>query len=366
MGDTWYRGEGVGVPTAMNGATAAHDLGDGMYLTDRQDVAKRYAEMRSPEPAGQRVYAVTVNTAGLKVLDLTRDERWQKYMQPLKPGMPSNETFIRQANENYGKFFQSFCQKYKINLNEYDAVIGPEYVRGGKQMVILAKGGKPAVLQLTVRKSFRVVLQPGATPTRTPTGALAYKGKIGAGLRTAGGVVATVAVSVLLSYIDMKLREWFAREEMKKLEPRIGHSISARTSEVAQILMDGGKPYANITVTVTTITNNIGLFTPAQEPTQSYPIIELAEVAISTRNLTSETSKHTFGIISPMDTETIVYSVPLELSKEEVDLYRAFILELRWYEDQLRGPISAEYVLQLSRERNELVERFNQAFALPD
>ncbi|HWA59593.1 MAG TPA: hypothetical protein VG692_20225, partial [Gemmatimonadales bacterium] len=71
-------------------------------------------------------------------------------------------------------------------------------------------------------------------------------------------------------------------------------------------------------------------------------------------------------IISPMDTETIVYSVPLELSKEEVDLYRAFVLELRWYEDQLRGPIAPDYVLQLSRERNELAERFNQAFAPPE
>lgn len=366
VGDVWFRGEGVGVAPASPGSTPAHDLGDGMYLTDRQDVAKRYAEMRSPEPAGQRVYSVTVNTGSLKVLDLTRDERWKQYMQPLKPGMPSNETFIKQANENYGKFFQSFCKQHKINLNDYDAVIGPEYVRGGKQMVILSKGGKPAPLQATVRGNFRVVMQPGATPTRMPTGALTFKGKIGAGLKTAGGAVATVAISALIGYLEGKLRERFAREEFKKLEPKIGKEIAARIREVAQILMDGGKPYANITITVTTVTNNLGYFTPAGEPGVSYPIIELADVAVSTRNLSSDTEKHTFGIISPMDTETIVYSVPLELSKEEVDLYRAFVLELRWYEDQLRGPIAPDYVLQLSRERNELAERFNQAFAPPE
>lgn len=361
--DTWFRGEGVGVAPATPGSTPAHDLGDGMYLTDNQDVAQRYAAMRSPDPAGQRVYSVSVPTGGLKVLDLTTDPRWKEYMGPIGPGLPSNESLIKRANENYGKFFESFCKTHKINLKDYDAVIGPEYVRGGKQMVILFKGGKPAVLQGTVRGNFKVVMVAGATPTRTPPGALTFKGKIGPGLRTAGVTVGTAAACLAIAYIDNKLREKFAQQEMKKLEPRIADRIYSKTKEVAEIQMNGGKPFANITVTVTTVYNNLGLFTPAQEPGVSYPIIELADVSISTRELNSTSHGHTNGLISPMDTDTQVYSIPLELSKPELDLYRAFVLELRWYDEAARGAVAREDLFRLTRDRDELIKRFDQAFA---
>ena len=42
MTDVWFRGEGVGVPTAKIGGVD-HDLSDGMYLTNDIEVAKTYA-----------------------------------------------------------------------------------------------------------------------------------------------------------------------------------------------------------------------------------------------------------------------------------------------------------------------------------
>ena len=36
--EIWYRGEGIGVPPSEPGKTA-HDLGDGMYLSDNEDIA---------------------------------------------------------------------------------------------------------------------------------------------------------------------------------------------------------------------------------------------------------------------------------------------------------------------------------------
>jgi len=353
------------VAPATPGSTPAHDLGDGMYLADSQDVAQRYAAMRSPDPAGQRVYTVSVPTGGLKVLDLTTDPRWKQYMGPIAPGLPSNESLIKRANENYGKFFESFCKTHKINLADYDAVVGPEYVRGGKQMVILFKGGKPSVLQGRVRGNFKVVMVAGATPTRTPPGALTFKGKIGPGLRTAGVAVGTTAAFLALAYIDNKLREKFAEGEMKKLEPKIAARIYSMTKEVAEIQVNGGKPFANITVSATTVYNNFGYFTPAQEPGASYPIIELADVSISTRNLNSTSHGHTNGLIAPTDTDTQVYSIPLELSKPEIELYRAFVLELQWYDEAARGAAAGEDLLRLTRDRDELMKRFDQVFARP-
>jgi hypothetical protein len=333
-----------------------------MYFADSQEVAQRYSSMRSPDPAGQRVYSVIIPLGGLKVLDLTTDVRWKQYMEPLGPGLPSNEQLIKRANENYGKFFDSFCKKYKINLNDYDAVIGPEHLRGGKQMVILFKNGKPSVLQSTVRQNFRVVLRPGATPTRTPPGALTFKGKIGPGMRAGGRMAVATGASLVIGWLDNKLRERFAEEELKKLEPRIAQSIQSQTREVARIQMDGGKPFANVTLTTTTIYNRIGIFTPAQEESVSYPIIELKGVAISTSDLKSNSRVRTEAIIAPMEEDTVVYSIPLELSKEEIELYRSFVMELQWYDDAARGSVTAAALMQLNQDRLQLLKRFEQTF----
>jgi hypothetical protein len=311
------------------------------------------------------VYSVNVPTENLKVLDLTKDPRWKQYMGPIGPGLPSNESLIKRANENYGKFFQSFCKQHKINLSEYDAVIGEEYVRGGKQMAILHKGGKPAPLQVTLRGKFQVVLQPGATPTRTPAGALTFKGKIGPGLRTAGATVTAAGIGLLFGWIESKLREKFAQEELKKMEPRIAAQIFARTREIAELQMNGGKPFANITITSTTIYNNFGYFTPAGEPGASYPIIELEGVKVSNQDLKSWTQTRTNGLVSPTETDIQVYSVPVELTKPEIELYRAFVLELKWYDDALRGSPAKEDLARLTRDRQQLLDRFNQAFANP-
>src|SRR5262245_48324355 len=208
MPDIWYRGEGVGVPQSTPGSTPAHDLGDGMYLTDRLDVAKKYAEIRATSIEGRRVYSVPVDLQGMRVLDLTTDPRWQKFMEPVAPGLPSNESLIRQANENYGKFFQSFVKKEKINLDEFDAVIGHEYVRGGKQVSILFKGSRPSSLQVRLRGTFRPVGESeGLITTSTPKLALSFKGKIGPGLKLVGGALAILGLELLIAWLKSKWKQ---------------------------------------------------------------------------------------------------------------------------------------------------------------
>jgi hypothetical protein len=86
--ETWYRGEGAGVPPTTPGGGALLDFGDGLYLTDTEDVARQYAKMRAPQEKDIRLWEVTIDRKGLgRVLDLTADPRWSKFMQePLVPG----------------------------------------------------------------------------------------------------------------------------------------------------------------------------------------------------------------------------------------------------------------------------------------
>jgi hypothetical protein len=61
------------------------------------------------------------------------------------------------ANENYGRFFEQFVRVNKIRIKEYDAVIGPECVRGGSQLAILHEDGRPSPLAIKIRGRLRPV-----------------------------------------------------------------------------------------------------------------------------------------------------------------------------------------------------------------
>lgn len=135
--ETWFRGEATGVGPAARGGVI-HDLGDGFYLTNDRGVAARYATMRAGgQPSTGRIISATFERSLLgRVLDLTRDRRWQLYMQTRTPTGVTHEQLIRQANQNYRVFFQAFLVDNNMRLVSFDAIIGPEYVRGGTQVCI--------------------------------------------------------------------------------------------------------------------------------------------------------------------------------------------------------------------------------------
>jgi hypothetical protein len=111
--ETWYRGEGSGVQPAQPGG-AVHDFGDGLYLTDDPAVAAQYAATRAASLQGSTpsVTAATFERPLLgKVLDLTADIRWKQYLA-------------------------EFLRKYNLQLESFDTIIGPEFVRGGNQICI--------------------------------------------------------------------------------------------------------------------------------------------------------------------------------------------------------------------------------------
>lgn len=150
----WLRGEAAGGPVSSPGGSI-HDFGDGMYLTDRFDVAKQYAETRTADPSRQLIVAVTVDFRGLKVLDLREDARWGDYFKD--PGGDRVKELIESGrmNELYGQTFNDFLKKNNIDRTKFDLIIGPEYVRGGLQMCVVQKGSSPSELAVRLRSQFK-------------------------------------------------------------------------------------------------------------------------------------------------------------------------------------------------------------------
>jgi len=158
MAETWFRGEAVGGPVSSPGGHI-HDFGDGMYLTDRYDIAKMYAETRAPGQVNlQRVVAIQLNTAEMgRVLDLRTDPRWTAYFNG--PGGKQALDIIKtgRMNEFYGESFENFLKVNKIYRDQYDAIVGPEYVRGGIQVCIVQNGNQPSSLATNIRAMFKDV-----------------------------------------------------------------------------------------------------------------------------------------------------------------------------------------------------------------
>jgi hypothetical protein len=163
MGDTWYRGQSSTVAPSKAGGSI-HDFGDGTYLTNSKEVAETYASTRAKSGGQAQVLTIHLERADLgRVLDLHKDPRWERFLQkPLVPNLPHTtpERLIKGANENYGRFFMDFVRQNNISLKNYDAVIGPEFVRGGSQLCLLHRDGQPSALAVQIR----LRLQPVGAP----------------------------------------------------------------------------------------------------------------------------------------------------------------------------------------------------------
>ncbi|TME47197.1 MAG: hypothetical protein E6I56_04845 [Chloroflexi bacterium] len=137
---TVYRGQAKGVPRVSHGQVI-HDFGDGLYLTDSEEVGRLYAGTRGKEvgTAGEVLKAELDPKVFGRVLDLRKDERWAKYLaeRPIPGSNDTIEDLIKFANEeNYNSLFEDFLRDNKISLADFDTIIGPEFVRGGSQICV--------------------------------------------------------------------------------------------------------------------------------------------------------------------------------------------------------------------------------------
>jgi hypothetical protein len=219
------------------------------YTSDRQ-VAKMYADSRAIDSGtGSRAYVARVDMSTMRVLDLTKDPRWKAYLSSQPTPQSSVEQLIRMANENYSRFFEAFLKNNKINLAHYDAVIGPEFVRGGKQMCVLLKVGKQtshhaairAVSEIFYANGKEVLLRPASPrPVQQLPSAiqvLTPKSRVG---RVAGNQAAAAMIGVALGGlaqwlggigIERKIRTEIETTHAKQIE-----AITARGEGVLLII----------------------------------------------------------------------------------------------------------------------------------
>ena len=259
--ETWFRGEGVGVAPARPGGHL-HDFGDGMYLTDREDIAKIYAQRRAPDVADQQVWMVQIERQSLGVvLDLTGDARWDQFMTaPLRKGQQSRLYYLRIKHELYDQFFREFVSVNKLNVQAYDAVIGPEYNLGGNQLCILHKSGLASKLNLRVRALFRPLTTLVRPTVNTQAGSLTIKVAIRAGsgkiqfLKGVGGFVASIGITILLSYlyskVMAKVQNSILQEKIKALDPEIQKSVETQKRQIFDLLASGVKAYVTVKIKV--------------------------------------------------------------------------------------------------------------------
>jgi hypothetical protein len=327
MGQTWFRGEAVGVVPIPADKTADHDIGDGMYLTDNKASAVQYADLRATDPAARRVFSVVIDQSSLRVLDLTADPRWQKDLRVVEPS-------IKAANVNYGRVFANFVKANAINLDQYDAVIGMDYVRGGRQMCILYKNARPTNLQSVIRSNFRPEpigaeppLDSGSITRRMPGGS----GGFGEGMMIVGFGLIDLALQLLAPIVqEWADKQWLDRQ-MTDLEPTIKEEIGKHAAATANLQSQGRKAFANITIEIqnSETRSEIGTI-------HNVPIMKLVGVSVSANevNLDQGVTKTTdYGTIKWIF-QQYTYSTQVAVSPTELALFKSLMLEYQFFDQQ--------------------------------
>jgi hypothetical protein len=381
VGHTWYRGEAVSKGLAKAG-TVENDIGDGMYLTDNEKVAQQYAKERAPSVEDKRVYSVKVKN--LRILDLTTDVRWKKHVSfPLNPAVANGDTIETSlknfpASGRYKEVFNSFLKANKINLKDFDAVVGLEYRLGGKQMCVLYNTSTSNDSITRLRTQFTPI---GATPTpATPAGHLKFGGKIGPGLKVAGsrigpgwkavgGALGLVAMNLLIQWLGAKYKakadEAKLNKELEALRPTILSAIPQHKEKALALLAAGKSAFATVRLSII-MTSDMDLDIGWMEnpPTLEKKFsVEITDKSFSNPDgsMTEDGSETEYGFATRLNRHYFKLSLTMTFEQEEIDLYRAYQKELAWYDDQIAKANNGFAGVHLAEDRYKLQAKFKAA-----
>jgi hypothetical protein len=365
MGETWYRGEVAGAAPAKPGAWL-HDIGEGMYLTDRRNVAEAYGPKRAVDPSTWRVYRAEIDLKGMRVLDLRTDPRW-KESTSIK-GVSFIERVVKSGgNEQYAKIFQNFLAQHKINLAQYDAVIGPEYVNGGNQICILNKGNQPSALAARIRATFRLdgPRVAARSSAKVTLGEIRFRGRFGQGLRVAGGSLALFGVGLLISILGhlllQKINRQILEKKLRALQPRIDADAQTRRKEVLALLADGKKAFANARFSVVTAVS----LDPEAGPVSSVPSLQYHGLTVSDKEINKQGPMQLKPVLADKwEHLPVTMSFPLTMPKEEVEAFATYRNALALYDEEIRRAQNAAEKARLTAEKVEAERQFQRALGL--
>lgn len=367
MSEIWFRGEGLSVIPAKAGGVT-NDIGDGMYLTDKIEVANQYAADRATSLDDRRVYSLKLPPGGMRVLDLTKDARWQKHMSsPFPPTDSSGKWTTLDAqlrshpsSSQYKTHFENFLKANNINLKDFDAIIGHEYRSGGKQMCILYKNGQPSPIQIKLRNLF--VPHGALATTKSPAGRLQFGGKIGTGLKIAGGTLVAFAVSILLGWLFGKMKKDDLEKQMEAHRPTIEKDVRLQKQNALNLLVEGKKPFATVHLTVMTTSAYDGGPDGSHTLEETDPVLRYvsAEITDTEINKVEKEEETKYG---DLEMKIVYYtaSLPLTFTPQEVELYRSYRRETEWFEEQIKTAPSAEDAQRLIKDKNNLNDQLNKA-----
>jgi len=382
MGDKWFRGEAAGVAPAKPGGHL-HDLGDGLYLTDTEDVAWMYAKARTSDHADYRIWELSVDRSTLgKVLDLTTDSRWVKFITKNEPMLlnKSREFYIRRQNELYSQYFNEFLKNHNIDIAQYDAVIGPEYVRGGKQLCILSNKGRGERLQARVRSLLRPekwaarLASVSARLKLTPEQRAAF-------VKQASAKVIMFGIGLLFDYLEslalQHFNERILRERLSPLEGETSAFLSVRQRMLLDFCLEQ-KTYVQAVVRLAYVYNYQedetggamgGLVTTGGILAE----VKLDSLMLSHNNFNGRTPgqpqvnrEYTGPVIyrtGYIEYDLQTFSSEVAPDKAVLDVYRSMMEKSKWYDQTLKDPaIFDQDRERLKRERAELWDYLDATF----
>lgn len=158
-----------------------HDLGEGAYMTLDPELAVRYAQIRRAE-----VRALEPGTPGIvlrietdpgelgRIFDFYNNPALRGEWETFLRGQPGGEYVLRGGPaELYNAHFENWLTSKGMSLEQFDVIIGPEYIRGGSQVCIRNEGLADRLLARAeewARAHEPVTLAYPETPTsRSPT-----------------------------------------------------------------------------------------------------------------------------------------------------------------------------------------------------
>jgi len=322
---------------------------------------------RAPNYADQRMFSVKINRSSLRVLDLTNNPAWQTHVKPV-------EAYIKQAPQNYGQTFENFVKANKIDLGQFDAVIAPDYLRGGRQMSILLKSGKPAPLEVSIRSQLQP-LTPATTRVRARMPPIALDdipvrvvGPKGEFMGTAAEVGIVIGITVILTALEIWMTRRMVKQKieegLKNLKPKIADRLDKLKPDIAKLqlkLDKGGKVFGNIVVQIHSITYSLG----AGRGTYMEPDVRLADINITTKNTTGDRhfkltldEENTPSVTRPVDEYT--YSVEVQVyTKDQLNLFDDWSTEyLAYNRKRMMDPTNLVFITETRRLREQIVRSF--------
>jgi hypothetical protein len=158
--------------------------------------------------------------------------------------------------------------------------------------------------------------------------------------------------------------------QLANLEPDVLAKIKQNKSQVLFVLSEGRKAFAELRFAVeTTTTPDFNPFTAPMSGIAGqagFPTVSLNDFRITDHELpkggvADGSDKKMAGTYARVDSDYFKTTVELTASDEEVRLFRAYLDEINWYNDQLTQAPSVEDERRLTRDRDALQAKLDLA-----